>query len=179
MKPALLLLAFLALPLAASAETIDLGPRGTFTVTPPKGWTSSVTKNEDAGFTILLTPPPEVNARCVVNLVLVPKDEPLSKDDLKDKVLSIADRFVAESVEKKPVLHDFALTNGSGCYCLFTDASRVDKAPEKDNFKVLVVGMIRYNDALAAAVSLLTDDAGSPEYAAMMKAVTTAAVSAK
>jgi hypothetical protein len=179
MKLALVLLALLPLPLAAPAETLDLGPRGKFTITPPKGWTSSVTKNEDAGFTVLLTPPPEVNARCVVNVILVPKDEPMSKDDIKDKVLSIADRFAAESVEKKAVLRDFALPSGYGCYCLFTDASLVDKAPAKDDFKVVVVGMIRYNDGLSAAVSLLSDDAGGPDYAAMMKAVTTAGVSTK
>ena len=172
MKPAAFLLALAALPLAAPAETIDLGAAGHFTFTPPPGWTATTKHQQEAGTTIILKAPPDVNASCVVNVVSVPKDEPMTNDVLREKVLSLGDQFVDDSVEKKKVLHDFALAHGYGCYCVFTDASRVDKPPEKDNFKIVMVGVIRFNDDLAAVVSLLADDASSPEYAAMMKAVT-------
>ena len=172
MKTAALFFALLAAPLAATAVTIDLGPAGHFTLTPPPGWTASTKQQPDAGTTILLKAPPDVNASCVVNVVPVPKDEPMTNEVVREKVLSLGDQFVEASVEKKKVLHDFELARGYGCYCLFTDASMVDKPPEKDNFKVVMVGVIRFNDDLAAVVSMLTDDAASPEYAAMMKSVT-------
>jgi hypothetical protein len=176
MKLGILVLALLLLPLAASAETLDLGPRGTFSITVPKGWTYSATKVEDTGYAIVLTPPADVNARCLLNLLFVPSGEPLSKEDVQEKVLTISDQFVAESVEKKKVLRDFAVSMGYGAYCVFTDASRVGQPPEKDSFKVVAVGMIRFNDDLAAAVSMGSDDEKGPDFAAMMKAVSSAAV---
>ena len=53
---------------------------------------------------------------------------------------------------------------------------RVGQPPKKDSFKVIAVGMIRFNDDLAAAVSLVTDDAKGPDMEAMLKAVSSAAV---
>lgn len=179
MKHAPLFLALLALALPIRAETVDLGPRGKFSITPPKDWACSVTKEQDNGCAIMLTPPEGVNARCLINIVFVPKDEPMTKDDVRDKVLTIADQFVDASVEKKKVLRDFALTSGYGYYCLFTDASMVDKPPEKEKYKIVAVGMIHFNDELAAAVSFLADEANGAEFAAMMKAVTTAGVSSR
>jgi len=174
MKRTLLALALALPPLGASAETLDLGARGTFTIGVPRGWTYSATKEEDTGYAIVLTPPPEVNARLLMNLVFVPPGEPASKEDLQDKVLTISDQFVGASVEKKKVLRDFAVSSGYGAYCLFTDASLVGQPPKKDSFKVIAVGMIRFNDELAAAVSLVTDDEKGPDFAAMLKAVASA-----
>jgi hypothetical protein len=172
MRPALLFLALAALPLAAPAETVDLGPAGHFTLAAPPGWTATVKRQPEAGTTIVLKAPPDVNANCVVNVISVPKDEPLTNEAVREKVLSLADQFVDDSVEKKKVLRYFGLAHGYGCYCVFTDASRVGKPPEKDNFKVVMIGLIRFNDDLAAVVSLLADDTSSPEYAAMLNAVT-------
>ncbi len=179
MKHAALFLALLALALPLRAETVDLGPRGKFTITPPKDWTCSVTKEQDNGCAIMLTPPESVNARCLINIVFVPKDETMTKDDVRDKVLTISDQFVEASVEKKKILRDFALASGYGYYCLFTDASMVGKPPEKEKYKIVAVGMIHLSDDLAAAVSFLADDAQGPEFGAMMKAVTTSAVSSR
>jgi L-fucose mutarotase/ribose pyranase (RbsD/FucU family) len=65
---------------------------------------------------------------------------------------------------------------GYGAYCLFTDASMVGQPTKKDEFKVIAIGMIRFNDDVSAAVSLLTDDAAGPDFAAMLKAVSGATV---
>jgi hypothetical protein len=176
MKPGILARALLLLPLSASAETLDLGPHGTFSITVPKGWTFSATKVEDSGYAIVLTPPADVNARCLFNILYVPGGEPLSKEDVQQKVLTISDQFVAESVEQKKVLREFAMSKGYGAYCVFTDASRVGQPTEKDSFKVVAVGMIRFNDDLSAAVSMGCDDEKGPDFAAMMKAVSSATV---
>jgi|CZKI01.1.fsa_nt_gi hypothetical protein len=177
MKPGILALALLLLPHPAAAENLDLGPHGTFSIAVPKGWTFSATKVEDTGYAIILTPPADVNARCLFNILYVPGGEPYSKEDVQEKVLAISDQFMAESVEKKKVLRDFAVSMGYGAYCVFTDASRVGQPPEKDSFKVVAVGMIRFNDDLSAAVSMGTDDEKGPDFAAMMKAVSSATVS--
>jgi len=176
MKHGITLLVFLLLPLYASAETQDLGPHGTFSIAAPKGWTYSATKEEDSGYLIVLTPPADVNARCVLNVVFVPSGEPSSKQEIQEKVLAICDQFVDASVEKKKVLHDFAVSTGYGAYCVFTDASRVGLPPEKDSFKAVASGMVRLNDDVSVAVILLTDDAKGPDFEAMLKAVSSAAV---
>ncbi|HXQ81507.1 MAG TPA: hypothetical protein VN775_09355 [Opitutaceae bacterium] len=176
MKHTISLLALLLLPLSAPAETLDLGPHGTFSIAPPKGWTYTATKEEDSGFLIVLAPPANVNARCVLNLVFVPSGEPLSKQDIQEKVLAISDQFVEASVEKKKVLHDFAVSTGYGAYCIFTDATRVGLPPEKDSFKSVASGMVRFNDDVTVAVILLTDDAKGADFEAMLKAVSGASV---
>jgi hypothetical protein len=176
MRTTALLISLALLPLAAAAETVDLGTHGTFRFTPPKGWTFSVTKAEDTGFAIMLTPPADVNARGLVNLVFVPKGEASSKEDVEEKVLSIGDQFVDDSVEKKKVLRSFSLAMGYGSYCVFTDAKQVGQPTTKDVFKIVAVGMIHFNDDVSAAVSLLADDEKGPDFEAMMKAVSGATV---
>lgn len=177
MRNRLRLLALLLIPAAAFAGTLDLGIHGTFSITVPKGWTMSSSKEEDTGFAIVLSPPGEVNAKCLLNLVFVPKDEPTGKDDVKDKVLSAADQFVDASVEKKKALRDFDMSGGAtGAYCVFTDASLVGQPTKKDDFKVLAVGMVRFNDEVSASVSLLADEEKGPDFAAMLAAVSSAAV---
>jgi hypothetical protein len=180
MKPALLFCALLLLPVLARAETIDLGTHGTLSITAPKGWKVSSKKAEETGIAVVFTPPPDVNASLILNLVFVPKGEPTSKDDVHDKVLSAADQFVDSSVEKKKVLHDFALSGGAyGAYCAFTDASLVGQAPQKDNFKVVALGIVRFNEDVSASVSLLCDDLQGPDFAAMLAAVSSAVVTTK
>jgi hypothetical protein len=115
----------------------------------------------------------------MINLVFVPKGETTSKEDVKDKVLTIGDQFVDASVEKKKVLHDFTVSMGYGAYCVFTDAAHVGLPPEKDAFKAVAIGMIRFDDEISAAVSMGTDDVKGPDFEAMMKAVSSAAVAPK
>jgi hypothetical protein len=177
MKRSILLLALLALPLGAPAETLDLGPRGTFSISVPSGWKYSSAKEEDTGYAVILTPPADVNARCVINLVFTQSGEPTTKEDVQEKVLAMGDQFVEASVEKKKVLREFAVSMGYGAYCLFTDASRVGQAPEKDNFKVVASGMVRFNAELSATVIMASDDENGADFGAMLKAVSSAKVS--
>jgi hypothetical protein len=166
------LLALLLLPALASAETIDLGTRGSLAITVPKGWTLSTQKEEDSGVAVTLSPPAGVNAKLLLNIAFVPEPKPVSKDEIQEKVLSVCDQFVDASVEKKKTLRDFGLTGSAfGSYCLFTDASLVGKASKPDEFKVIGVGIIRYSDDVMAAVSVAGDDEKGSDFTAMMAAV--------
>lgn len=177
---AAVLSAVLMLPLLAFAETLDLGPHGTFRITAPKGWRFSTTKEEDAGFTVVLAPPAGVNASFLLNIVFAPKGETMSKEDVREKVLGAGDQYVESSVEKKKVLREFSLPGDAyGAYCAFTDASYVGKPPQKDYFRMVAVGIIRFNDEVSAAVSLAYDEEKGPEIAAMLEAISSAAVSRK
>ena len=73
------------------------------------------------------------------------------------------------SVEKKAVLRKYSMTGDAyGAYCVITDASLVGKPPEKDNFKVVTVGIIWFNDAVGVSVSQVCDDEKGPEFATML-----------
>ncbi len=176
MKHIILLLALLLPPLSASAETLDMGIHGTFTISVPKGWKYTAAKEGDTGYAVVLAPPAEVNARCVISLVFTQPGEPSTKEDVQEKVLAMGDQFVEASVEKKKVLRDFAVSMGYGAYCVFTDASRVGQPPEKDNFKVAASGMVRFNGDLSASVIMASDDESGPDFDAMLKAVASAKV---
>lgn len=177
----LIALTFLAAtPLAASAATLDLGAHGTFQIAVPSGWKFSAQKVEDSGFAVTLSPSGGENARCLINLAYSPSPEPVSKEKVQAGVLTLSDTFVDASVEKKKVIRELTLSGGAyGCYCVFTDASRVGQPPEKDNFKVACVGIIQFNEDLMAAVSIGADDEKGPDFTALLAAISSASVTAK
>ncbi len=166
-------LAVLALcPLAAAAETLDLGPNGAFGITLPKGWTLSSQKVQDSGYTVTLSPPADVNAKCIINVTFVPDPQPVSREKIQEEVRDVSDQFVEQSVEKKKVTRDLAVAGGAyGCYCVFTDASMVGKPSKHDEFKVIGVGIVQYDDKVMAAFSIAADDEKGPDFAAMVAAV--------
>jgi hypothetical protein len=167
-------------PIFASAQTVDLGAHGLFGVTPPKGWTLSSQKVEDSGFTLTLSPPGGENAKCIINITYVPDPQPVSKDRIQAMVLEISDQFVDQSVEKKKVIRELNLPGGAyGCYCVFTDASRVGKPPVRDEFKVAAAGIVAYNEDVMAAFSIGGDDEKGPDFAAMVAAVSSTTLKAK
>jgi hypothetical protein len=176
-KRSLLLWALMALPLAAGAETLDLGPHGKFSVAVPKDWTYSVQKMEETGYALTLTAPGDANATCVVTLVYADDPAPLSKEKVQADVLAACDQFVAESVEKVKVLREFDVPGAYGVYCLFTDASRVGKPVERGSFKAVALGEVHLTDDLTMSASLLFDDEKGPELKAMLAAISSASVS--
>jgi hypothetical protein len=176
-----LTLALLALiPLLAPAATLDLGIHGTFGITPPKDWKFSAQKGDDGGTVVTLSPPGQENARCIINVTLVPNPEPTSKDKVQEAVLALCDRFVDESVEKKKVLRDLAVPGGVyGCYCVFTDASMVGQPPKHDEFKVIGIGIVQFNDEVMAAVSIAADDAKGSDFVSLLAAVSSMSLGPK
>jgi hypothetical protein len=179
MKRPLLLAALLLLPLCLSAETVDLGSHGTLSIDVPKGWKLKADP-KDTSVDIAITPPDGANAQCLYSVVFVPKGATAAKADVDDKLLTECDQFVEMSVEKQKTLHKLTMAGDAyGVYCVFTDASLVGKPPEKDNFKVVSVGIIWFSDSVAVSWSLLGDDAKGPDFAAMLAAVSSSSLKAK
>jgi hypothetical protein len=178
MKGSALLLALALLPLAARSESVDVGLLGSASVTPPKDWTMTSQKEEDSGVAITLTAPAGTNANLIINLTGVPKEEPVTREMVRDAVLTISDKFVDESVEKRKDLRDLKI-EGYGYYCVFTDASLVGKPSKKDEFKVVGVGAAHLTDGLMATIGISCDDEKGPEFAAMLEAVATVSFTPK
>ena len=174
-KPCLLLSALLLLPLSAFADTVDLGTHGTLTIAVPKDWKLTSTKQE-TGVDLLVAAPGGANAQLLFSVIYVPHGATAVKADVDGKVVAEAGGFLSMSVEKKTVLRKYSLAGDAyGAYCVFTDASLVGKPPEKDNFKVVTVGIIWFNDAVGVSVSQVCDDENGPEFATML-AMTNSAV---
>jgi hypothetical protein len=179
MKRHLLLSALLLLPLTVLAETVDLGTHGTLSIDVPKGWKLKADP-KDTGVDVSLLPPDGANSQCLYSVVYVPKGATAVKADVDDKLLAECDQFIDMSVEKKKTLQKLTMTGDAyGVYCVFTDASLVGKPPEKDNFKVVSVGIIWFSDSVAVSWSMLGDDAKGPEFAAMLAAVSGSSLKAK
>ncbi|HZZ18825.1 MAG TPA: hypothetical protein VFE25_05625 [Opitutaceae bacterium] len=174
MKCLTLLAALVFTAAVARSETFDVGVRGSYSVTPPKGWTASAQPEEDSGLAVTLTAPAGVNASAIVNLTFVPKEEAVSKDQLKEAVLALGDKFADQSVEKKKTLREFSVSQGYGYYCVFTDASMVGQPSKKDSFKVVAVGIVHMNDDLLATIGLSFDDEKGPEFAALLSTLSSA-----
>jgi len=177
MKRFIPLLALLLAPVTAPAATADLGPHGSLAVAVPKDWTLSSQKEEDSGFILVISPPAEVNAKLVMNVVFPIDRQPLSKEAIQQEATAAGEQFVEESVEKKTVLRDFTLPAGYGAYCVLTDASKVGKPKEKDSFKMVGTGVIWFSEDVKAGVTMLADDANGPDFAALLAAVSSASLS--
>jgi hypothetical protein len=175
------LLPLLALLLAAPAPaaTADLGIHGSLAITLPKDWTLAVQKEADAGVVLMVSPPPSVNAKLVINVVFPPDKQPLSKEAIREEADAAADQYVEASVEKKKDLKELKLASGYGAYCVLTDASMVGKPPEKDSFKMVGTGVIWFNEDVKAGVTMVADDANGPDFAALLAAASSATVSQK
>jgi hypothetical protein len=179
MKRLIPLLALLHLPASATAATADLGPHGTLSITIPKDWTIASQKEEDTGLVLVISPPADVNAKLVINVVFPLDRQPLSKEAVQEETNAAGDQYVDASVEKKKVLREFKLSSGYGAYCVFTDASMVGKPKEKDSFKMVGTGIIWFNEDVKAGVTMVADDENGPDFAALLAAVSSATVSAR
>jgi len=178
MKRLILGIALSLLPLAAYPDTVDLGPHGALSVTPPTGWKLSSHKEDDSGFAITLSPPDGVNAKCLLNVTFVLEPKPVAKETVDEEVLSVCDQFVDQSLEKKKTLRDFGVSGGAyGSYCVFTDASLVGQPPKRDEFKVIGVGIIKFRDDVMAAVSVAGDDEKGSDFSEMLATVRSASLS--
>jgi hypothetical protein len=176
MKRTALILVLLALPLLAGAATVDLGTHGTLSIDVPAGWKLSSHREEESGYALTLTPPGDVNARCIFSVAFMEPGEPVTRDKVQEQVLNIGDQFVDASVEKKKVLKELNPKGSYGYYCVFTDASMVGKPSAKDEFKVVAVAVLRLTDDVMAAVSIAADDEKGPEFQSMLAAASSAAV---
>jgi hypothetical protein len=172
-RPALLL----ALPVlallapAARAGTADLGTHGVLTLRLPPGWTMSSKPEQDAGTVITLAPPGDAKAAGLINVSLIPAAaEPVTREQIKEQTLAVADQFVEASVEKKKTLRELTVANG--------DASLVGQPPKKGEFKVVGVGIVHYRDDVVAEMGLSADDEKGPEFTALLDIVGSATLSA-
>lgn len=178
-NPRFLLSALLLLPLCCFADTVDLGAHGTLTIDVPKDWKLTTTK-QDTGVDLVIAAPGGANAQLLFSVIYVPNGATAVKADVDGKVLAEAAGFLSTAVEKKAELRKYSMSGDAyGSYCVFTDASLVGKAPEKDNFKVFSVGIIWFNDAVGASVSQVCDDEKGPEFAAMIAMTNSATLTHK
>lgn len=115
----------------------------------------------------------------ILNVVFPPDRQPLSKQAIQEEADAAGDQWVDSSVEKKKELREFKLAAGYGAYCVFTDASRVGKPPEKDNFKMVATGIIWFSDDVKAGVTMVADDEKGPDFAAMLSSVSGATLSSR
>jgi hypothetical protein len=178
-NPRLLLSALLLLPLSALAETVDLGAHGTLTIDVPKDWKLTSTK-QDTGVDLVIAAPGGANAQLLFGVIYVPNGATAVKADVDGKVLGEAGGFLSMAVEKKAELRKYSMTGDAyGSYCVFTDASLVGKPPQKDNFKVISVGILWFNDSVGVSVSQVCDDEKGPEFAAMLAMTNSATLTNK
>ena len=171
MKRTLLRIALLVLPLAAYADTVDLGAHGTFSITVPANWKLSSHKEEDSGYALTLSPPASENAKCLVNITFVAEPKAVSKENVDEEVLSVCDQFVDQSVEKKKVLRDLARRGAP------TDLLRLHRrlhgrqAPQARRVQGDRRRHRPVDDKVMAAFSVAADDEKGPDFASMLAAV--------
>lgn len=167
MKRSAVILGCLLLVVRVAAADFPFGACGTLTANVPDGWKTE-RMDRGPGWTFAFKPSSGANASMLLTLLCLPDLGAADPVQLKRKLVQFSARFAAGSVEKTAVLHDLTLSKGCGAYCTFTDASLVGKPPEPGNYKTQSSGLIQFDDALFATVTLFCDDVGSGEFAEML-----------
>jgi hypothetical protein len=172
MKTILTLGFIIALPVIGYGDEADLGTRGILSFAVPDTWTanSNPAKSTDGspvGFAFVFKPRNQANAKCLLTLAYVKKTK-LDKERIRREVLRITEGFLAQSVEKKANLRDFAIKQGYGAYCIFTDASLVGKESKRDDYKVMGSGQVQLSEEVLGVVSIFADATDGPEFKSML-----------
>lgn len=166
MKRSAVILGSLLLVLRIVAADFPFGACGTLTASVPEGWNTE-RMDRGPGWTFAFKPRNGANATMLLTLLCLPDLGAADPVQLKRKLSQYSARFAAGAVEKTAVFHDLTLSKGCGAYCTFTDASLVGKPPEPGNYKTQSSGLIQFDDALLATVTLFCDDVGAREFAEM------------
>ena len=161
--------------LASQGAEFDLGTHGTLSFSVPDDWSvnSEAANRPDGtpiGYAFAIKPRSNANAKCLLTLAYTTNGVP-NKEVIRKEVLRTCEEFVSESVEKKKNLRDFSLEKGYGAYCLFTDASLVDKKAKPGDYKVMGSGVVQPADNMLGVVSLFADEADGEELKAMIKII--------
>jgi hypothetical protein len=156
--------------LTASAASVDLRSHGRLAITASPEWKVS-SENLGDRHEVTIEPRGDVNAMCRLTVVFPEKDELNTKARLRDQVLQGCQQHVENSVEKKAVAKEFSVRRGFGYYCSFTDPELVGKPPEKGNYKVMSLGLIRLAKDVYVTVTVFADGFKTEAYQQLLGAV--------
>jgi hypothetical protein len=169
--------------LASHGAEFDLGTRGQLSVVVPDGWevngkTVDRPNGTSIGYTFVIRPHNEVNAKCLLSIAYLTNGIP-NKEIIRQDVLRICEEFVEHSVEKKKNLKEFSLEKGYGAYCVFTDALLVGKIAPLGNYKVMGSGEVQPADNMRGVVTIFADDADGKEFNTMVNVINSLTVKPK
>ena len=171
MRSLLCLLAFLAAPLAAQVERLDLGPRGRLTLYLPGEWRTATTRNTTE-LTLTVQPRREaVNATLTLAVTFPETDRFDTKARLKLRVEADAQGIAQESVEGRAFAREFTLTTGYGYFCSFTDPKLRGRPTEKGNYQVMSVGKVRLAPDVLVDVQIMGEGFSDEAYNQLLGAV--------
>jgi hypothetical protein len=161
--------------IAGYGADFNLGTRGMLSVTVPEDWSvnGKPANRPDGiavGYAFAFKPRSGANAKCLLTFAYITNRVP-DKEVIRKEVLRITKQFVSGSVEKKQNVKDFALKQGHGAYCLFTDASMVGKKAPPGDYKVMGSGQVQLSDDVIGVVSLFADDPEGEEMKTMIKII--------
>lgn len=180
MRHAVFALFLLLAPVVLHAETVDLGDHGTFRMDMPEGWKMEVTRSGNFNVELILNAPSGIVEKGKITLLL--SDQPMlqtDKEKIEGMLNAMGGALLPHSLEKTITPVSFGLSKGYGAYSIFTDAKLVGQPPKPGDWKVAAMGILGLSPDVMGSVSLFTDNPKSPEFAAMLKAVSTATVTKK
>lgn len=155
----------------AQTETLDFGSRGKLTIYLLGDWTIDTTNFANQGTFVIKPKKASVNATCTIAVTFPEKDSFDTKARLKLRVEADGYSMAERSVERRAVAREFNLATGYGFYCNFTDPELRGKPPEKDNYKVITLGKIRYSPTVLVDVSISADGFRDEPYQQLLGAI--------
>ena len=123
----------------------------------------------DRAYNLTLTPPASVKARFTLSIGNTKTGKPLTKRQFDDMSKTTAGFVIPDSVEKKAAYKDIQVRGGRGIYCVFTDASLVNKKTGPHQYKYAGQFLANYDNGYFAYATVLTDDPNGAEFQLMSK----------
>jgi len=141
----------------------------------PAGWgftRDDGTPLPDIGesFNVELMPPSGVKASLTVTIGKTKTGKPLTQKQFDSLAKKQADRIMRDAVEKKATFKEIPIHGGRGTYCIFTDASLVNKTVGSHEYKYVGLLLGNYDNGCVTYGTALTDDPNGADFQLMLKA---------
>lgn len=170
----LLALSFLtAALLRAQSGTIDLRSHGSLAIYLEDGWKANTSEFGDRVIITIESLDEATNANAALTVTFPEQDRFSTKAKLRMQVEVNGRQYEGCSVERKSVSRELSTqpSVAYGFYCNYTDPELIGKPPQKGNYKMISVGLIRVAPDVLIEMAISADDVRGKAYQQLLGAI--------
>lgn len=173
LKKLFALLFLTAAILRAQSGTIDLRSHGSLAIYLEDGWKVNTSEFGDRVLINIEPVDEATNANAALTVTFPEQDRFSTKAKLRIQVEVNGRQYEEGSVERKSVSRELSTqpSVAYGFYCNYTDPELVGKPPQKGNYKMISVGMIRVSPDVLIEMAISSDDVRGKAYQQLLGAI--------
>lgn len=159
--------------LHAQSGAIDLRSHGSLAIYLEDGWKVNTSEFGDRVIVNIEPLDENTNANVALTVTFPELDRFSTKGKLRTQVEVNGRQYEEGSLERKSVSRELSTQSSVayGFYCNYTDPELVGKPPQKGNYKMISIGLIRVTPEVLIEMAISSDDARGKPYQQLLGAL--------